>query len=243
MLADFLRGGSYFWRGLPLIFRPRIRTFAFAPLLITLVLGAVAIWATGAYFTDLVDATVTRLPGWLDWASWILWFVFAALWLGIGVFGFIIAANLVAAPFNGLLSEAVEWRLAGATSPPVPLALVLRRLPGVILSETGKLLYYALWAIPFLVASCLLNVVGPFLWLLFSAWMLAVEFGDYPMDNHGLDFKEMRRRLGRRRAASLGFGASVLLAFAIPGLNLLAMPAAVAGATLFWLEDLREIES
>jgi CysZ protein len=69
--------------------------------------------------------------------------------------------------------------------------------------------------------------------------MLAVEYLDYPMGNHGLSFSEQRRRLRRRPMLSLSFGAGVLLLMLIPGLNFLAMPAAVAGATALWVDRLR----
>lgn len=39
--------------------------------------------------------------------------------------------------------------------------------------------------------------------------------------------------------SSLGFGVIVYLMIAIPILNLIVMPAAVAGGTVFWVEKLR----
>jgi hypothetical protein len=37
------------------------------------------------------------------------------------------------------------------------------------------------------------QTVAPVLWFLFSAWMLAIQYCDYPFDNHKVPFKEMRR--------------------------------------------------
>jgi CysZ protein len=39
----------------------------------------------------------------------------------------------------------------------------------------------------------------------------------------------------RRRLTALGFGAGVMLLMLIPGINFVAMPAAVAGGTLLWV--------
>jgi CysZ protein len=78
--------------------------------------------------------------------------------------------------------------------------------------------------------------VAPFLWLAFGAWMLALEYADYPMGNHGLRFPEQRRRLREQRLTSLGFGATALLLTMIPVVNFVAMPAAVAGATALWVQ-------
>ena len=41
------------------------------------------------------------------------------------------------------------------------------------------------------------------------------------------------------RGLSLGFGAAVTAAMMVPVLNFLVMPAAVAGATLLWLDHMR----
>jgi CysZ protein len=43
--------------------------------------------------------------------------------------------------------------------------------------------------------------------------------------------------LRQKRWQSLGFGGVTYLALLIPGVNVLMMPAAVAGATLFWVRE------
>lgn len=244
MLKDFARGASYFWQGFPLIFRPKIRPFAFAPLAITIALLAITVWLSALYFQDLVAWSHSKVPSWLDyeWADWLYWALFGVLWLLAWVFGFVLVANIVAAPFNGLLSEAVERRLTGRVPPETPWKRTLKRLPVIAWNETKKLLYFVLWAVPFALASCALNVFAPFIWAWFSSWMFAVEFCDYPMDNREFPFREVRRRVGKRWMTSLGFGASTLLAFSVPGLNLIAMPVAVAGATIYWIEELQHVE-
>ena len=73
----------------------------------------------------------------------------------------------------------------------------------------------------------------------FNAWMMAVEYCDYPMDNHKLSFKEARRRIGSQRSTSFSFGALVMLGTMVPILNLIIMPAAVCGGTAMWVERLK----
>jgi CysZ protein len=68
--------------------------------------------------------------------------------------------------------------------------------------------------------------------------MLAISYLDYPMANHGLSFPEQRRQLGQRRYLALGFGGATMFALAIPLVNFLVIPAAVAGATILWVERL-----
>lgn len=88
-----------------------------------------------------------------------------------------------------------------------------------------------------------INVAAPFIWALFSAWMLAIEYLDYPMANHALHFATQRRILRGNRLLAYGFGGGTLLLTMIPVLNFIAMPAAVAGATALWVEELRALQA
>ena len=60
---------------------------------------------------------------------------------------------------------------------------------------------------------------------------------NYPADNNKLGWNEMLAWLRAKRWASLSFGGIVYLGLLVPLLNLLVMPAAVAGATLFWVRE------
>jgi CysZ protein len=117
---------------------------------------------------------------------------------------------------------------------------LLRDFLPAILSELRKLLYFVLRAVPLLILFLIpgINIAAPFLWLAFNAWYLALEYGDYPMGNHGILFKDQHTRLKRVRLNALGFGTGLLVLMAIPGLNFLAMPAGVAGATVLWRQEL-----
>ena len=68
--------------------------------------------------------------------------------------------------------------------------------------------------------------------------MLALQYTDYPMGNHELFVKEELILLRKHRGRSLGFGGAVTLMATIPVINFLAMPAAVAGGTAFWVDKL-----
>jgi CysZ protein len=70
--------------------------------------------------------------------------------------------------------------------------------------------------------------------------MMAVQYVDYPMDNHMTDFADLKEVLRERRLSSLGFGGLVALMSGIPVVNFFVVPAAVCGATLFWCEELAD---
>jgi CysZ protein len=243
-MKDAIKGFGYFREGLRLLRQPGLRRYVAVPLLASTLLFSAAIAAVYYWSDVLMDWLLGYLPGWLDWLRYLLWPLIALTGLLVVFYSFTILTNLVAAPFNGLLAEAVERHLTGRSLEDIGgwKALLRDVLPS-LLSELRKLLYFILRAIPlgllFLIPG--INLAAPLLWLLFSAWMLAVEYIDYPMANHLLHFKEQRGCLRRRRLLAFGFGGGSLLMTLIPVLNFLAMPASVAGATALWVHELRDV--
>lgn len=232
-----LTGAGYLLKGFPLIFQPGIRRYVVVPLAINVLLFSLLIWYGAGRFDRLI---ARLLPAWLDWLEWLLWPLFALAALIIVFYTFILLANLVGAPFNGLLAEAVERRLTGKTPDGTFHWKALPRdLALTFLSELKKLSYFALRAVPLFILSLIppLNAAAPLLWMVFSAWMLALEYADYPMGNHGLKFSEIRDRLRKKRTVALGFGAAATVLTLIPVVNFLAMPVAVSGATVLWVHE------
>ena len=179
---------------------------------------------------------------WLEWVGWLLWPLFAIIALTVIFFTFTIIANLVAAPFNSFLAAAVETRITGrVTDGNGGLPGLVREIIDALKAEAKKFVYFLLYAIPLLILFLipLVQAVAPLIWIIFGAWMLALEYVDFPMGNHGILFPEIRRTLGRQRALALGFGMSTLMMTMIPIVNFIAMPAAVAGATKLWIDHIK----
>ena len=84
------------------------------------------------------------------------------------------------------------------------------------------------------------QTVAPVLWFLFSAWMLAIQYCDYPFDNHKVPFKTMRQALRTRKVTNMQFGALTSLFTMIPVLNLVILPVAICGATAMWVDCYRD---
>ncbi len=241
MPTDLVKGAFYFWRGLLLIRKKGIRAWAALPILLTLLVYGLGVWAGIVSLEPLVDRAEDWLPTWLSAATYLLWILFAASFLLLFGFGFVVLSSLLASPFNGPLAEAVEHIVSGHRPPELSWGRFLLRTPRILWEETKKVLYYVAWAVPFLILFVIPVTIpaAPFLWFLFTAWMFAVEFSDYPMDNNELLFREMRARLKSRRLLALGFGAMAALVSTVPVLNLFVVPAGVAGATLMWVEVFR----
>lgn len=242
MTVNPVSGAGYLLQGIGLIARPGLRRFVVVPLLVNIVVFSAGIAAGVHWFEGFLTWMNARIPGWLNWhgwLDWVLWPVFVVLLLLLVFYGFGLLANLIAAPFNSLLAEQVERHLNGQ----LPDAeggfkRLLRELIPTLWDETKKTLYALAWTIPCLLLLWI-PVVGAVLWFLFSAWIAAVQYADYPMGNHGLKFREMRRRLRERRMLSLSFGAAASGLAMVPVLNFIAMPSAVAGATALWVRELK----
>ena len=230
-------GALYFVRGFTIVTHPGIRAYVVVPLAINAGLFTALLYLGASWLLGFAQG---MLPGWLDPLAWILVPAFVLAALTAGFYTFNLVANLIAAPFNGLLAEAVERHLTGR---PPPSAAGRRTLLGELattfVAEVRKLAYVAVRSLPPLLLFLIpgINVVAPILWMLLGAWMLAVTYMDYPMANHGIGFDDLRARLRERRLLGFGFGAAAMAALAVPVLNFLVIPCAVAGATAMWVEQ------
>jgi CysZ protein len=238
-MQDFISGFRYAFKGFGLIVKPGIRMYVLIPLLINTILFAGVITYGAHLLNEFIGSFLT---GWWEWIRWLLWPIFVIVALTIVFFCFSIIANLIASPFNGFLAQAVEMRISGRIQEK---SGALSQLPGeikkAVISESRKFIYFTLRAIPLIVLFFipLVNFAAPFLWFLFGAWMLALEYVDFPMGNHGILFPEVRNIMKSKRPLTFGFGLGVMLLTLIPVINFIALPVAVCGATKLWVEQLR----
>ncbi|MEQ8428411.1 MAG: sulfate transporter CysZ [Gammaproteobacteria bacterium] len=237
-MTRFKQGISSLLAGFSLITRPGIRLYVLVPLLINTLLFAGVIIYGANLVSDLINSMIAQWQ-WLQWLEWLVWPLFVIVSLTIVFFCFSIVANLVGAPFNGFLAEAVERHLLKQEKVDTVSRPLLEEILLAFKAELQKLLYFALRAIPLLLLFIIpiVNVSAPLFWFLFSAWMLALEYMDYPMSNHGLLFKQQREKLFASKQLTFGFGLGVMILTLIPVINFLAMPVAVAGATKMYVDN------
>ncbi len=251
MIADFFSGARYLGQGFRIIRQPGLRRFVAIPLAINVVIFFGLIWMGYHYYSLLVEWLAPDfLDSWKDswWIGWLitlfeffLWLIFGATVLIVLTYTFTLIANFVAAPFNSLLAEKVEHYLTGTpqqSNDSIP--HVLKSFPKTLASEIHKLVYMVAWMIPLAILSMipLINILSPLAWLAFGAWMLALEYLDYPMGNNNYRFGQIKVFLKSRRGLAMGFGGTTTLITAIPLINLFAMPVAVAAATAMWVDRL-----
>jgi len=244
--GGLIDSARYLGTGWRLVRTPGLRRFVVAPLLVNMaIFGLLGWWAVATFGDWIGEWSVLERFGdvWgLGFILGALQFLFTAAMIFALAWVFTLVANLVGAPFNGLLAERVEAHLTGERPSEDPGWLsMLRATPRLLGSEIAKLLYLGLWLVPLLLLQFVpvLNVVAPFLLFLFGAWMFSLEYLDYPMGNHGALFRDVRGSARQRRTAALGFGLAVAAFAVVPFVNLLLMPVAVAGATALYVDRFR----
>lgn len=238
---DVGEAASALFTGFRMMVKPGLRSLVIIPLILNAIILTVLLTALGSWIQGWVDVLAGWLPDWLNWLTSLLKFT---IWLAaLLVFGllFTVTANIVGAPFYGFLAARAEAQLTG--NYPESELSVMQEASLAIATEFRKLWYW-LWRAALLgILSLLLmfipgiNMLVPVIWFVFGAWMLSLEYMDYPASNHGLDFKNKRAWLRSRKTVTYGFGSSVALITMIPVVNMLVPPAAVLGATQLWIKS------
>jgi CysZ protein len=233
-------GASYFFKGFSLIKRKGVKRFVFIPLLINILLFSFAFYYAYLSLNQYMSQIMAWLPSWLSWLSVILWPLALLTVLIIFSFIFSTVANWLAAPFNGLLSEKMEAILINQPSPDGDMLDIAKDLPRTISREWQKLTYYVPRALGFFIILWVLPVIGQIIWFLFIAWMMAIQYKDYPFDNHKISFGRMKIMLNENKSVSYSFGITVAIFSMIPIINLVVMPVAICGATALWVDYYRD---
>ncbi len=240
--AKSANGIHYFSQGWQLIRLPGIRRFVIVPLLVNILLmGGAFIWLFWQ-LGNWLPALMAKVPDWLQWLSYLLWPLTVISILLVFSYLFSTIANWIAAPFCGLLAEQLEARLTGQPLPDSGWMGMVKDIPRIMKREWQKLAWYLPRAIVLLLLYFVPGfgqTVAPVLWFLFSAWMLSIQYCDYPFDNHKVSFQQMRSALRQNKTDNMQFGALVSLFTMIPVLNLAIMPVAVCGATAMWVDRYR----
>jgi len=214
-------------QGFQLLTRPELRKYLILPIVINLLLYSVAFTLGYYYISDLIAQII---PSWLSWLEWLIWPLFFISFSIIGFFTFTVIANLIAAPFYSHLAAKTLDIVSGQQN-----NIEEQSTSQVLMSEMKRMGYILSILLPLLILFIIpgINLLAPFLWALFGAWGLALEFMAYPLENKGMLFSEQKQLAKSSRLSMVSFGGLAVLGLSIPVFNLLVAPAAVIGATLF----------
>jgi CysZ protein len=237
-VSDAVRGASY------LAARPRLWVWIVLPALVSLALLVGIIAGAIALAEPLLERAVAYVPsGYASWAEGGATVILAIVLGAVGFTVFLSAAALIAAPFNEMLSEAIEAQLTGRPGEPFrPVRFVIDVVVGVFHALRRIAIYLVLIAALFVV-SVVVPVIGAIVATALGAYVTA-RFASYDAYDAVWARKRWRYRdktayLSQRRWRTIGLGAAIGGLTLVPGLNLVALSIGAAGATLAFLAEER----
>ena len=238
-------GASYFFQGFSLIKTKGLKRFVLVPLFINIVLFFTAFYFLLDYIQMSVNYIVALIPDWLGWLKdgllFVLWPIAIITVLLVFALIFGTLANWIAAPFNGLLSEKVERHLTNADMGNEGLLDAFKDIPRTLGREFSKLGYFIPRALGFLLLFFFLPLLGQIIWFLFTAWMMAIQYVDYPFDNAKGSFRQTRDALRKDKSRAFSFGVLVNIFSFIPVINFVVMPVSICGATAMYVDHFKNI--
>lgn len=229
MQGNLITGARYLFTGFKRLNETGIRRYVAVPISVNILLMSLMTW----WGVQILDGWITSLSDWVpSWLSWSYWVIMPlAVIILVGTFAYFFSTLLVVlmAPFNGLLSEEIDKRQGNELPNESLKSLILRTFSRELIKLAYLLpryfLLFLLHFVPFV------GVVAPLLWLLFTFWVVALQYGDYSFDNRQFSFKQARLALKQQNLTVLGFGAVVMFLLTIPIVNWFVIPAAIIGAT------------
>ena len=236
---------SLFLESVKTLWRPDIRWLVIVPLLINLLLFILLTSLAAQWLQDWIVALTSSVPQWLQWLAWLLWLIFALAAIAVYAFTFTLFANLIGAPFYGVIAQ----RIINTERPPpedYSQAKETQDLStlGSAVQSLRRELHLISYFLPrtlgvgTLAVICsfipLLNLLAPVIAGSWAAWCLCLQYLDYAADADNVSFAELRARVRPKKVSSLIFGAATLIASGLPVANLIMLPASVVAGSLLW---------
>ncbi len=247
----FARGLSYAARGMRFVYwqHPALARYWVFPIVITGVALVGVFYGAGTVYHRTGDAVWLLFPqswseatGWLGGLlsalRWLIELVAGILFTVLGLILVFLLSSVVAAPFNDALSEAVENILTGQPAPPFSFRRMIADIARTIRMEILKVSVYVIIVGPMFLASFFIPGLGQIISLVgfaLTAVYLGIDYIDWPAARRDWSVRDRVAFSRRQLPAVAGFGTGVWFLLFIPLVNLLFMPAAVAGGTMLFV--------
>ena len=249
MIRSFFAGVGLFGRGLGTwLRRPGLMALGALPALIVGLIYVTGIVLLVIYSPAIADWATPFADGWDEVWREIARAAASVALVGLGVllvvFTYTAITLAVGDPFYERIWRATEEMLGEAPGEPAggfwgQLGRgVLNALRLLVLALGIGVLLFVVGLIPVVG-----QIAGPVLGAAFGGWVLALELTGFAFDARDVPLRARRRMLGRHRARTLGFGVATYLVFLIPLGAVIAMPAAVVGATHLTRRALADAEA
>ena len=241
-LRTALSGPLALWRALVFIRQhPRTLLYCVAPVGISILVYGGLLLVGGWWLASVVGEAIAWSAAWYVVALRVIVqaIVVVAL-LAVLTITFSLLANVIASPFNDLLSQFVErtvvgsleetafsWKQFGVDS----VRAIREELLKLVIFGIPQLLLLALNLIPGIGSILYIVVLVPV-----TSFTMAYDYLDLPLSRRYTGLLSKIQFVQKRAISLLPFGATCAAVLAIPLLNILIMPVCVIAGTLVYLE-------
>ncbi len=221
---------------------PRLIQYIVIPFLINTLVFSGAVYLGLDFFGSTVIEYIPQGEAWY-WSVlyWFLWVIAVLLTAVLVFFSFTVVGNLLASPFNDLLSERTEEVLNGVINDEsFSIGQFFRDAGKTVLMEAKKMWVFVVVMVLILPLN-LLPGIGNGLYTVLAIsltlFFLCFEYLGFVMVRKRQFFREQKNYIFARKFLMLGFSFGVMAILAIPFFQLLCIPLAVIGATRLWCEE------
>ncbi len=245
-VASFTRGFSYLLRAAKFLGKkPSLLKYLAIPFAINVLIFSLSVYFGLDLFQGMLETYAPSTDVWYGVILYYLaWTVAMLLTTVVVFFSFTVLGNLIASPFNELLSEHTEALQVGRPADErFSVGRFWKEGKHAIIVEVKKLsvfivcmlLLFAINLIPG-IGSIIYAVLAP----IFTLFFLVVEYMAFVLMRKQLSFSEQRRYITKRPVLMTGYACGVFCLLAIPFLQFFCIPLAVVGATLLWCDFPRQ---
>ncbi len=221
---------------------PRLILYILIPFLINTLVFSGAVYLGLDFFGSTVVEYIPQGEAWY-WSVlyWFLWVVAVLLTAVLVFFTFTVVGNLLASPFNDLLSERTEEFLSGNFNDETFSAgRFLRDALNTVLMEAKKMWIFVVVMILILPLNLLPGVgnsIYTVLAISLTLFFLSFEYLGFVLVRKRQFFREQKSYIFARKFLMFGFSCGVMALLAIPLFQLFCIPLAVIGVTRLWCEE------
>lgn len=221
---------------------PRLIQYILIPFLINAIVFSAAVLLGLDFFGSTVVEYIPQGDAWY-WSVLygLLWVVAVLLTAVLVFFSFTVVGNLLASPFNDLLSERTEEMLSGAVNEEsFALGRFFKDALQTIFMEAKKMWIFVVIMVLILPLNLLPgvgNTLYTILAIALTLFFLCFEYLGFVMVRKRQFFREQKSYIFGRKFLMLGFSCGVMALLAIPFFQLLCIPLAVIAATRLWCEE------
>jgi CysZ protein len=221
---------------------PHLLQYIVIPFLINLIVFSGAVYLGLDFFGGTVVEYIPQGDAWywsvIYWGLWVLAVILTAV---LVFFSFTVVGNLLASPFNDLLSERTEEVLSGLKNEqPFSFGRFLQDAWQTVLLEAKKMWIFVVVMV-FILPLNLLPGIGNSLYSIMAVcltlFFLSFEYLGFVLVRKNKFFREQKQYIFARKFLMLGFSCGVIMILAIPFFQMLCIPLAVIGATRLWCEE------